>query len=194
MKKVSFVRESGFQSSGNNLSNVSIRHQGSKMHITNHIAYNVLGNVDVASALDEARQHEITQHNHNATRYGRMLEHHINTTVFLAAQGLAFRGHDESKLSSNRGNFMELLDLLGGYSQELRSFLDKERIIYTSHEPQNDLIECVYDEVRQEILRRVDHSPFLAVMMDDTSDTTNTERSAVSVRLVHNGDIEEHLL
>ena len=89
---------------------------------------------------------------------------------------------------------MELLDLLGGYSQELRSFLDKERITYTSHEPQNDLIECVYDEVRQEIQRRVDHSPFLAVMMDDTSDTTNTEQSAVSVRLVHNGDVEEHLL
>ena len=176
MKKVSFVQESGFQSSGNNLSNVALRHQASKMHINNHIAYNVLGNVDIACALDEARQREITQHNHNATRYGRMLEHHINTTVFLASQGLAFRGRDESKLSSNRGNFMELLDLLGGYSQELRSFLDKDRITYTYHEPQNDLIECVYDEVRQEIQRRVDHSPFLAVMMDDTSDTTNTEQ------------------
>ena len=52
----------------------------------------------------------------------------------------------------------------------------------------------MYDEVRQEIQRRVDNSPFLAVMMDDTSDTTNTEQSAVSVRLVHNGDVEEHLL
>ena len=82
MKKVSFVRESGFQSSSNNLSNVALRHQASKMHINNHIAYNVLGNVDIACALDEARQREITQHNHNATRYGRMLEHHINTTVF----------------------------------------------------------------------------------------------------------------
>ena len=123
MKKVSFVREGRFQSSGNNLSNVALRHQASKMHITNHIAYNILGNVDVASALNEARQREITQHNHNATRYGRMLERHIDTTVFLAAQGLAFRGHDESKLSSNRGNFMGLLDLLGGYSQELRSLI-----------------------------------------------------------------------
>ena len=194
MKKVSFVRENGFQSSGNNLSNVALRHQASKMHITNHIAYNILGNVDVACALDEAKQREISQHNDTATRYGRMLEHHIDTTVFLAAQGLAFRGHDESKLSANRGNFVELIDLLGGYSQELRSFLDRERITYTSHEPQNDLIECIYDEVRQEIQRRVDDSPFLAVMMDDTSDTTNIEQSAVSIRLVHNGDIEEHLL
>ena len=78
----SFVKESGFQSSGNNLSSVALRHQASKMHITNHIASNVLGNVDVACALDEARQRGITEHNHNVTRYGRMLEHHINTTVF----------------------------------------------------------------------------------------------------------------
>ena len=76
-----------------------------------------MGNVDVACALDEARKREIAQHNHNASRYTRMFEHHIDAAVFLAAKGLAFRGqHDESKSSSNRGNFVELMDLLGVYS------------------------------------------------------------------------------
>ena len=30
--------------------------------------------------------------------------------------------------------------------------------------------------------------------MDDTSDLSNTEQSAVSVRLIHDGNLEEHLL
>ena len=37
-------------------------------------------------------------------------------------------------------------------------------------------------------------SKFIAVMMDDTSDSSNIEQSAVSVRLVHDGAVEEHLL
>ena len=114
--------------------------------------------------------------------------------MYLAAQGIAFRGHDESALSSNRGNFIELLDVIGNYSADLKTFLDREKITYTSHEPQNDLIECIYEEVKQEVARRVGESRFLAVMMDDTSDCSNVEQSAVSIRLVHKGEVEEHLL
>ena len=148
----------------------------------------------MACALDEARRREVERHNQCASRYSKMLHHHIDVATFLSAQGLAFRGHDESKGSSNRGNFIELLDVLGGYSQELRSFLNDDRITYTSHDPQNDLIECIHEEVRQEIQTRVDSSQFLAVMMDDTSDICNVEQSAISVRLVHDGEVEEHLL
>ena len=115
-------------------------HQISKKHITNHTAYKLIGNMDVACALDEARKREVERHNHNATRYSSMMRHHIDISVLLAGQGLAFRGHDESKASSNRGNFIELMELLASYSHELRSFLDNERVTYTSHEPQNDLI------------------------------------------------------
>ena len=31
-------------------------------------------------------------------------------------------------------------------------------------------------------------------MMDDTSDTSNIEQSAVSIRLIFDGNVEEHLL
>ena len=36
----------------------------------------------------------------------------IKTIHLLCKQGLAFRGHDESASSNNRGNFMEVLKLL----------------------------------------------------------------------------------
>ena len=91
--------------------------------------------VDVASALDEERERAIEAHTQNAVRYAQMLTHHIKAAVYLSAQGLAVRGHDEAKLSSNRGNFRELLELLGTYSHHFKAFLDKEQITFTSHEP-----------------------------------------------------------
>eukprot|EP00794_Sanderia_malayensis_P001682 gene1682-1874_t len=122
-----------------------------------------------------------------------MVTHNIDEVVFLSARGIASRGHDESKLSSNRGNFIELLDLIGHYSSELQGFLE-EKITYTSHKPQNDFIKCVYEEVKCEIQKRIDNSKFVAVMMDDTSDVSGVEQLAVSVRLINNGEVEEHLL
>ena len=76
-----------------------------------------------------------------------------SSIVFLAGQGLAFCRHEELylSLSSNRENFIELLELIGKYSQDLGEFLKKQHVTYTSHEPQNDLIKCVYQEVKAEI-------------------------------------------
>ena len=188
------MEPTGYRSTGRNLSSVANSHQKTKNHVANYTAYRLLGNVDVASALDEARQREIERHNQNASRYSKLLKHHIDVAVYLSAQGLAFRGHDESRDCSNRGNFLEMMDLLGDYSHELRMFLDAERITYTSHEPQNQLIECIYHEVRGEIHNRINNSKFISILMDDTSDLSNTEQSAISVRLIHNGKIEEHFL
>ena len=41
---------------------------------------------------------------------------------------------------------------------------------------------------------RITNSTFTSVMMDDTSGKSNVEQSAFSVRLVYQGEIEEHLL
>ena len=97
------MKPGGYQSAPSNLSNVADSHQATRTHIANHAACSLLGNVDVACALDEAMKGEIAQHNHNASRYTRMFEHHKDAVVLLAAQGLACRRHDESKCSSNTG-------------------------------------------------------------------------------------------
>ena len=44
---------------------------------------------------------------------------------FLLHQGLAFRGHDESEQSSNRGNFIELLKWLASNSTKVNKFVLK---------------------------------------------------------------------
>ena len=136
----------------------------------------------------------MTRHNKNGSRYTKMLHHHIDISVLLSGQELAFCAHNKAKGSSNRGKFLELMDLLASYSHELRSILDKEHVTYTSHDSQNDLIDCIAEEKRSEIQNRIHTSNFIAIMMDDTSDISNVEQSAVSVRLIPRGEVEEHLL
>ena len=74
------------------------------------------------------------------------------------------------------GQFPELMDLLACYSHKLRSFLDDAHLTYTSHDPQNDLINCIAEEVRSEIQNRIHTLNFIAIMMDDTSDINNVEQ------------------
>lgn len=49
--------------------------------------------------------------------YRMRLKYSLRCLQFLHHQGLAFRGHDESEQSSNRGNFIELLKWLATNSE-----------------------------------------------------------------------------
>lgn len=134
--KVSLFQRSGCSSGRSNLWSIACGHQ----------------------SLKDTWQREVTRHNLNATRYTKMIHHHIDAAIFLSAQGLAFRGHDEALSSSNRGNFTELLELLGNYSHEFRSFCEGEHVTCTSHDSQHQLIDCIAEEVRTEIQKRVNDS------------------------------------
>ncbi|XP_048447892.1 zinc finger MYM-type protein 1-like [Pyrus x bretschneideri] len=43
--------------------------------------------------------------------------------VLLLQQGLPFRGHDESDTSNNRGNYLELLQLLADHDEKIKEML-----------------------------------------------------------------------
>ncbi len=54
----------------------------------------------------------------------------IETVHLIAKQGLAFRGHDESLTSNNRGNFQEILKHMSKYDEELAFHLKKKNQIH----------------------------------------------------------------
>ena len=57
--------------------------------------------------------------------YKIRLKYSLRCLNFLLRQGLAFRGHDESEASINRGNFVELLKFLAANSEEVNKFVLK---------------------------------------------------------------------
>ena len=66
--------------------------------------------------------------------------------VLCARQGIALRGHDESSTSSNKGNFIEIVELLASVMPELerkfRSLPNNAK--YTSKVVQNDLLKTFH--------------------------------------------------
>ena len=55
----------------------------------------------------------VKQSKQDKTEYRIQLNAIVDCVKFLLCWGLAFRGHDESQGSSDRGNFLELLQFLG---------------------------------------------------------------------------------
>jgi len=47
----------------------------------------------------------------------------IDVVKWLKFQACAFRGHDESVGSKNRGNFLEMIKLLASYNEEMDEFV-----------------------------------------------------------------------
>jgi len=50
----------------------------------------------------------------------------INAVRYLSHQGLAFRGHDESEKSKNKGNFRELVWLLAKQNEKTKKGYSRE--------------------------------------------------------------------
>ena len=88
------------------------------------------------------------------------------------------------------GNFLELMDIRKDYSHELCVFLTT-KITYRSHEPQNQLIQCILDDVKNKIQNGIEKSRYFFIMMNDTSDISNVEQSAISLQLLNEGKIED---
>jgi hypothetical protein len=55
--------------------------------------------------------------------YQKRLTYLLRCIKFILHQGLAFRGHDESEESSNRGNFIEFLKFLAGNIDEVNKYV-----------------------------------------------------------------------
>jgi hypothetical protein len=55
-----------------------------------------------------------------------MLTHLIRVVCVLGKLGLAFHGHDESETSVNRGNYVEMLKLLGNYDANLKFLVENK--------------------------------------------------------------------
>jgi hypothetical protein len=71
---------------------------------------------------------------------------------FLLRQGLAFRGHDESEESSNRGNFIELLKFLAANSEEVDKYVQNNvpsNCSLTRPKIQAQVIQCCAIETRK---------------------------------------------
>jgi hypothetical protein len=101
-------------------------------------------------------------------------------------QGLAFRGHDESEKSSNRGNFIELLKFLAENSKDVNKYvLDNapDNCTFTRPDIQKQIIHCCALETRKKIIEELGDEPY-AILADESSDISHKEQLALCLHYV----------
>lgn len=102
----------------NNLSNYSKKHVQTEKHIRSCLALHDFGSQRIESFFANS----FDAHNKKVDRNRNLMKRFIDTVVFLGKQELAFRGHDESLKSSNRGNYIESLLYLSKYDTVMDDF------------------------------------------------------------------------
>lgn len=115
--------------------------------------------------------------------------------MYLSSQDLAFRGHDETENSVNKGNFRELVDLFCKYDSKLRDFMSNASVFAgTSKTIQNELLDSINYVLRNYIEDELLDVPFFSWQVDETTDITCKSQLSIIFRFVKNGQLVERFL
>ncbi|KAI5021452.1 hypothetical protein ZWY2020_058182 [Hordeum vulgare] len=120
-------------------------------------------------------------------RYLSRLKWSLKCIRYILRQGLAFRGHDESRDSKNKGNFKELLDWLAGNFEEVKeAVLDNapHNCQMTDHKIQKQIIGCCAAKTTKIFIDEVGDECF-AILADESSDAYQQEQLALCLRFVN---------
>ncbi|KAH9779330.1 TTF-type domain-containing protein [Citrus sinensis] len=128
----------------------------------------------------------------NAQTSQQLLENRLrlNTSIiavkWLAKQACAFRGHDESVNSRNRGNFIELIKHSAECSKEIAQVVLENApsyAKYTSSDIQKELLNILANKVRNKICKELGDGKF-CILVDKALDESNKEQMAIVLRYV----------
>ena len=87
----------------------------------------------------------VKQSNQDKIEYQVQLNAIVNCIRFLLCWGLAFHGHNESQGSSDKGNFLELLQFLGDHNESINEVFQKalKNCKLTHYEIQKDIVNAI---------------------------------------------------
>ncbi|TYI36761.1 hypothetical protein ES332_A03G164000v1 [Gossypium tomentosum] len=117
----------------------------------------------------------------------------IDVVRWLSFQWCAFRGHDESSGSKNRGNFLELLSLLASYDEKVKDVLKNapQNASYTSSTIQKEILQIYANRVRNVIHEEIGDRKF-SIIVDEARDESKKEQMAIILRFVDKkGQVKE---
>jgi len=130
------------------------------------------------------------------SRYKIRLTSSIDVARFLIMQADAFRGHDESSTSLNKGTYREMIDW---YKNKVETVKDAYNNGYKncqmlSPDIQKDITKACAEEVTAVILDEI-HGRKFSVLIDESRDVSIKEQMAMILRFVNDkGKVMERFL
>jgi len=136
--------------------------------------------VTIPSSTKDVSEHLSAQHGAVKVENRNLLLHIISSVRFLCRQGLALRGGGDDVDS----NFRQLVRMQASENPQFADWLKRKKDVYTSPEIQNEIIRIMAQKVLREIISDVQQSPFICVMVDETTDNSNKEQMVLVLRRV----------
>ncbi|XP_028106588.1 uncharacterized protein LOC114305656 [Camellia sinensis] len=118
----------------------------------------------------------------------------IDTIRLLAFRGCVFRGRDERPNSINRGNFLQIVKLLGSYNDNVAKVLDKapKNASYTSPKIQKEILHIFSTKVKNAIREEIGDAKY-CIIVDEARDESKNEKMAIVLRFIDkDGFVREH--
>ncbi|KAL4121279.1 hypothetical protein QTP88_013824 [Uroleucon formosanum] len=151
--------------------------------------------VRIEHAILEGRRLAAIKHNEQVSINRRLIARMIHVVCFLGEQELAFRGHREHDESLNKGNYLELLDLLAQEEHLLKDhFLSSSIFKGTSKIIQNDLIESVTTILNSKIFKEIQTANYISIQADETTDVSCRSQMSIIFRYVIEEKIVERFI
>lgn len=162
------------------------KHKSSKQHLNNCTNLNFLGRgPGVRCLLSSAYHNKIKAENIQIKKNRAILSKIIDCVKFCAFYELGLRGHNETEDSTNSGIFLGLIDFAKDLDNELKVHLENATVFKgTSKTIQNELLQCMLEVCREEILQEVGDADYLAILGDETTDVSNYVQFVLVLRTV----------
>ncbi|KAK4585292.1 hypothetical protein RGQ29_022810 [Quercus rubra] len=101
-------------------------------------------------------------------------------------EGLAFHGYDESQGSSDKGNFLELVQFLRDHNESFNEVLQTalKNCKLTHSEIQKDIVNAIASETSKAIIKDLDNG-FFSILVDESRDISVKEQMSLVLRYVN---------
>ena len=168
-------------------------HEKSEGHVNAMFAWGehkkaILTDSSICDALNEAYNKKVQENRKYIKTVAEVL-------LWTATQNIAQRGHRETEEVDNRGNFLEILEMIAKHDPVVQKKMKgKQNAKYTSSVIQNEILECLANMVREEIIQEVKESEVFSVIADETKDLKKKEQLSLVLRYYYNGAVQESFL
>lgn len=168
------------------------KHASSTTHINSSMSYASLGRVNIRQQLDSVYRKSVHDFNELVSKNRYILNKLIDCVKFCGVFEIALRGHDESDSSNNRGIFLGLIDFVSELDLMFKEHIEKSTVFKgTSKTIQNDILESMLAIVHTHIMKEIGQTNFVAIQVDETTDSSNKTQMIIILRYVLTGIVHE---
>lgn len=179
-------------------------HSASESHMCAMVKWNNFKKRSLEAAFEKGDRALQAAKDMEREKNREILSRLLAITLYLARQGMPFRGDVETLSSQNRGNFLELVELFSKYDSVIKLHLEAIRekqgpgkrplVSLLSNRSQNDMIKALAISVKRVIQKEIQQSETFSILIDETTDAAHTEQVSFVIRYVHNMQIKERFL